>query len=226
MNKDCRLFLTIPNFAPQNFFVWVVWKFFAFSFGSMFLMWILILFVLLPSCRISCFQCLRSCRYRKKYGCCLCRCCRWKIGCVWLVDFLSSLIFLISTGFLHYFLTRPHLAVRLLRSNCFHQNPFIGHFPFTFDKLRPTRSLVCSTTPIRSLGLISSRLESAVKQILQNFIATSPLQNSLEPPQVVGLQTFTHHSMRQNQSFPAHFELEPYDTPASVWQPFCEIRKY
>ena len=57
----------------------------------------------------------------------------------------------------------------------------------------------------------------------QNFMATLTLQNSLELPQSVGFSSLTHHSMRQDQIFPAHFELAPYDTPASVWNTFSEI---
>ena len=39
------------------------------------------------------------------------------------------------------------------------------------------------------------------------------------------ISSFGRHSMRQDQSFPAHFELAPFDTPTTVWQAFSEIQR-
>ena len=55
------------------------------------------------------------------------------------------------------------------------------------------------------------------------FWAIQPLQKPPFRPQSVEFWSLTHHWMRQGQYFLAHFELAPYSTSTTVWQPFCEL---
>ena len=52
------------------------------------------------------------------------------------------------------------------------------------------------------------------------FWALPRLQKPPCRPQCVGFASLAHRWMRKGQSFPTHFELEPYDTTTTVWKAF------
>ena len=53
-----------------------------------------------------------------------------------------------------------------------------------------------------------------------SYFVVLPFPNSLNQLQVVEVRSLPHRWMHQGQYFPAHFDLAPYDTPASVQNTF------